>query len=161
MATRTTSVQWQILARQIPLFALLFVSVLYWLGDNLEDRLISASLENARRSASEVVFAVESSMVAAGSHEVWDGVVNKVLIHEDTVIVSSPEVAQPVAVRYAWAMNPSQRNLLYNKEGIPASPFRTDDWPLFQPDAEIVEVVKPAKPEVKTSVDWQRPLMTQ
>ena len=46
------------------------------------------------------------------------------------VIVSSQEVPTPVAVRYAWAMNPSQRNLLYNQEGIPASPFRTDDWPV-------------------------------
>ncbi len=63
--------------------------------------------------------------------------------------------------RYAWGMNPSGRNLLYNKEGIPASPFRTDDWPLFDPDAEIVTVEKPAKPEVKNSVDWERPEMTQ
>ena len=47
------------------------------------------------------------------------------------------------------AMNPSQRNLLYNKEGIPASPFRTDAWPLFDPDADTVTVQKPAKPEVK------------
>jgi sialate O-acetylesterase len=35
--------------------------------------------------------------------------------------------AKPVAVRYAWADNPECN--LYNKEGIPASPFRTDDWP--------------------------------
>ena len=52
-------------------------------------------------------------------------------IKGDTVVVSSQEVPQPVAVRYAWAMNPSERNLLYNKEGLPASPFRTDAWPLF------------------------------
>ena len=57
-------------------------------------------------------------------------------------------------------MNPSQRNLLYNKEGLPASPFRTDDWPLFDPDAEIVEVHKPAKSE-KATKDWERPAMTQ
>ena len=58
-------------------------------------------------------------------------------------------------------MNPSQRNLLYNKEGLPASPFRTDAWPLFDPEAEIVTVVKPAKGDPKTSVDWKRPKMTQ
>ena len=46
----------------------------------------------------------------------------------DTVIVSSSEVSEPVAVRYAWADNPVGCNL-YNKEGFPASPFRTDDWP--------------------------------
>jgi sialate O-acetylesterase len=43
-----------------------------------------------------------------------------------TVVVSSEKVAKPVAVRYAWADNPECN--LYNKEGIPASPFRTDDW---------------------------------
>jgi len=82
-------------------------------------------------------------------------------IEGNTVVVSSPEVPQPVAVRYAWAMNPSQRNLLYNKEGIPASPFRTDDWPLFDPDAEIVTVKKPAKTGKKSEADWERPKMTQ
>ena len=44
-----------------------------------------------------------------------------------TVVVKSPEVANPVAVRYGFSMNPAGANL-YNKEGIPASPFRTDDW---------------------------------
>ena len=70
-------------------------------------------------------------------------------------------VENPVAVRYAWAMNPSQRNLIYNREGLPASPFRTDDWPLFDPKAEPVEVNKPAKPEGHISEDWVRPVMKQ
>jgi sialate O-acetylesterase len=48
-------------------------------------------------------------------------------IDGDTVIASSPEVPNPVAVRYNWAENPNGN--LYNKEGLPASPFRTDDWP--------------------------------
>ena len=56
-----------------------------------------------------------------------------------------------------WAMNPSQRNLLYNLEGFPASPFRTDDWPLFDSDGEIVTVNKPQKPEGYQAVDWERP----
>jgi sialate O-acetylesterase len=47
-----------------------------------------------------------------------------------TVVVSSDKVAKPVAVRYAWADNPECS--LYNKEGLPASPFRTDDWPRKQ-----------------------------
>jgi len=55
------------------------------------------------------------------------------------------DVIEPVAVRYAWAMNPSQRNLLYNEEGLPASPFRTDNWELCDPEADIVEVTKPHK----------------
>ena len=44
----------------------------------------------------------------------------------ETVIVSSDEVAQPVAVRYAYTMNPASGNL-YNMAGLPASPFTTDD----------------------------------
>ena len=42
------------------------------------------------------------------------------------VIVSSPKVKEPVAVRYAYQNNPAGANL-YNREGLPASPFRTDD----------------------------------
>jgi sialate O-acetylesterase len=44
-----------------------------------------------------------------------------------SVVVSSPNVVHPVAVRYAYSMNPEGCNL-YNREGLPASPFRTDDW---------------------------------
>ena len=48
-------------------------------------------------------------------------------IDGDTVVVSSKEVKKPVAVRYGFTMNPANANL-YNKDGIPALPFRTDDW---------------------------------
>ena len=48
-------------------------------------------------------------------------------IEGDSVIVSSPTILKPVAVRYGWADNPGAN--LYNKTGLPASPFRTDDWP--------------------------------
>ncbi|MBM3860131.1 MAG: sialate O-acetylesterase [Verrucomicrobia bacterium] len=48
----------------------------------------------------------------------------------ETIIVSSPRVAKPVAVRYAWAGNPICN--LINGAGLPASPFRTDTWPLAQ-----------------------------
>ena len=48
-------------------------------------------------------------------------------IDGDTVLVSSPAIPQPVAVRYAWSMNPEGANL-YNREGLPAVPFRSDDW---------------------------------
>jgi sialate O-acetylesterase len=46
----------------------------------------------------------------------------------DTVVVKNQQVPDPVAVRYAWQTNPQGCNL-YNKAGLPASPFRTDDWP--------------------------------
>ena len=47
-------------------------------------------------------------------------------IEGNKVVVSSPEVPQPVAVRYAWADNPAWS--LVNAAGLPATPFRTDDW---------------------------------
>lgn len=48
-------------------------------------------------------------------------------IEGNQIIVHSPKVSEPVAVRYGWADNPDDANL-YNKEGLPASPFRTDTW---------------------------------
>ncbi|GAB1416821.1 sialate O-acetylesterase [Paludibacter sp.] len=47
-------------------------------------------------------------------------------IQGNEIVVSSPHVNFPVAVRYAWADNPVCN--LYNSENLPASPFRTDDW---------------------------------
>jgi len=51
-------------------------------------------------------------------------------IEGDRVVVSTDAVPDPVALRYAWADNPPAS--LYNKEGLPAVPFRTDDWPLAE-----------------------------
>jgi sialate O-acetylesterase len=95
----------------------------------------------------------------AGADKVWHWAEAEIV--GSTVVLSSANVPTPVAARYAWAMNPSQRNLLYNKEGLPASPFRTDSWPLFDPNAEIVTVLKPEKAENKAEKDWPRPEMTQ
>jgi sialate O-acetylesterase len=47
-------------------------------------------------------------------------------IEGDTVLVRHPDITRPVAVRYAWADNPDAN--LGNREGLPAAPFRTDDW---------------------------------
>ncbi len=51
----------------------------------------------------------------------------KAYIEDNKVIVYHPAIKNPVAVRYAWGNNPDDANL-YNKEGLPASPFRTDGW---------------------------------
>jgi sialate O-acetylesterase len=61
----------------------------------------------------------------AGEDNVWHWA--DAVIDGPTVVVSSAEVANPVAVRYAFAMNPEGANL-YNKEGLPASPFGMTDW---------------------------------
>ena len=47
-------------------------------------------------------------------------------IKGDTVVVSSPDVPKPVAVRFGWHQR-TEPNLV-NKAGVPASPFRTDTW---------------------------------
>jgi sialate O-acetylesterase len=52
-------------------------------------------------------------------------------IEGDTVEVSSDKVSHPVAVRYAWGNNPECN--LYNKEHLPASPFRSDKWETAAP----------------------------
>tara|TARA_R110001592_G_scaffold123108_5_gene330655 strand:+ start:15664 stop:17070 length:1407 start_codon:yes stop_codon:yes gene_type:complete len=44
----------------------------------------------------------------------------------NTIILSSPQVENPVAARYVWANNAN--GTLYNKQGLPALPFRTDNW---------------------------------
>ena len=61
------------------------------------------------------------SIAGADKKFVWA----KVVIENDEIIISSERVPNPVYVRYAWADNPDSVNF-YNKEGLPASPFRTD-----------------------------------
>lgn len=51
----------------------------------------------------------------------------KAWIEGNDIVVSSDAVTSPVAVRFAWADNPDDANL-FNKEGLPAVPFRTDTW---------------------------------
>ncbi len=62
----------------------------------------------------------------AGADRVWHWADAKI-DGADGVLVSSAEVKQPVAVRFAWAANPEGANLV-NSDGLPASIFRTDDW---------------------------------
>jgi len=61
----------------------------------------------------------------AGDDKKW--VWADAVIEGKTVVVSSPAVPKPVAARYAYSINPDGCNL-YNNEGLPASPFRTDEW---------------------------------
>lgn len=60
----------------------------------------------------------------AGANRLWKPARGR--IEGQTVVVSSPEVPLPLAVRYAWATNPDGN--LVNEADLPASPFRTDDW---------------------------------
>ncbi|MFO0921998.1 MAG: sialate O-acetylesterase [Pirellulales bacterium] len=53
---------------------------------------------------------------------------------DNKVVVTSPEVANPVAVRYAWADNPICN--MFANSGLPLTPFRTDEWPGVTIDKE-------------------------
>ncbi len=49
------------------------------------------------------------------------------VVSGNEILVSSPKVKHPLAVRYGWGNNPDCN--LVNRSGLPASPFRTDQWP--------------------------------
>lgn len=62
-----------------------------------------------------------------GEDKKWEWATAKIL-PGNKVEVSSPKVAKPVAVRYAWADNPVCN--LYSTDGLPVTPFRSDDFPM-------------------------------
>jgi sialate O-acetylesterase len=69
--------------------------------------------------------AIPGEFSIAGADHKWHWATAK--IEGNSVIVSSPDVPDPVAARYAWESFP--KATLYNGAGLPAVPFRTDDWP--------------------------------
>jgi len=66
-----------------------------------------------------------AGFAVAGSDRKWAWADAR--IDGDTVVVSSPQVPRPVAVRYAWAAGPLGN--LAGRDGLPMFPFRTDNWP--------------------------------
>jgi sialate O-acetylesterase len=90
----------------------------------IDGRAIRVSLRHAaglttRDGAAPRAFAI------AGRDRKWRPAT--ATIDGEAVLVSSPDVPAPVAVRYGWADNPPVN--LVNGAGLPAVPFRTDDWP--------------------------------
>jgi sialate O-acetylesterase len=64
-----------------------------------------------------------TGFVIAGADKQWVKANGR--IDGSTVVLSHPDVKEPVAARYGWAWNPDGN--LFNGAGLPASPFRTDD----------------------------------
>ncbi len=88
---------------------------------NGSERKVRADLqERVRRAAQELAYEVDraASQLRSGQAKV---------VGPDKVEVWSSKVAEPAAVRYAWADNPVCN--LYSAVGLPTTPFRTDDWP--------------------------------
>jgi sialate O-acetylesterase len=84
---------------------------------------LMAGTKTARVPAVEDVGAALGRFAIAGADNQW--VWGNAVIDGDTVVVSSPQVPAPVAVRYAYSTNPTGANL-YNRAGLPAGPFLTD-----------------------------------
>ena len=92
--------------------------------DSLGGGLMAAH-KVGRAPAVEDKGAALKRFAVCGSDKKWFHA--EAVIEGDTVVVSAAEVAAPVAVRYADATNPEGANL-YNRAGLPASPFRSDGW---------------------------------
>lgn len=75
--------------------------------------------------AAEDAGAKLKGFAVAGADQKWFWA--EAVIDGNSVVVSASEVKEPVAVRYGYRMNPEGANL-YNRAGLPASPFRTDNW---------------------------------
>lgn len=84
-----------------------------------EVRLHFSHADGLRSRGEEPSFAI----AGADRRFVWA----KARIEGSSVVLSSPQVKNPVAARYAWAFNPATP--LSNAADLPALPFRTDDWP--------------------------------
>ncbi len=92
--------------------------------DHLGGGLI-AGAKNGLEPVRELPADQLAGFAIAGPNQEWHWA--NAAINGPTVTLSSPAVPDPAAVRYAWAANPTRANL-YNKEGLPAAPFRTDSW---------------------------------
>ena len=79
----------------------------------------------ANATAASNTIAVLQGFAVAGTNRVFQWA--KATIEGGTVVVESDKVPQPVSVRYAWANNHPWANL-FNKDGLPATTFRTDTW---------------------------------
>jgi sialate O-acetylesterase len=90
--------------------------------------------------------------VAASKQWSWADAV----IDGSDVVVSSSAVTNPVAVRYAYSCAPKEHNL-FNKEGLPAAAFRTDEWGLMEPQGRKIVLFKSWPPEWDGNYRMQAP----
>lgn len=103
-----------------------------WSGPVLEDMVIdgpTAILQFDPRGSELVVrdkYGYVKGFAIAGEDRVFHWA--RGVQYGNKIYLRSDAVDAPVAVRYAWADNPDDANI-YNAEGLPAGPFRTDEWP--------------------------------
>ncbi|WP_416307283.1 sialate O-acetylesterase [Neptunicella sp. SCSIO 80796] len=90
----------------------------------IRDDKIIISFKYAEGLASKDNHAIKGFIIAGEDKVFYPGIAK---INGETVTVSNPAVKKPVAVRYAWSDYPEVN--LVNTQGLPATPFRTDNWP--------------------------------
>ena len=93
----------------------------------IEQSRIKISFDHAAGLRSDDGKALTHFQVAGKDRAFADAIA---VIEGDSIFVSSQTVAKPVAVRFGWH-HEAEPNLI-NSAGLPASPFRTDDWPLAE-----------------------------
>ncbi len=114
MLAQVPSVQRQIMVRLLPLLFLIFVGVLYWLGEDLKESLYSAATGNAKRAGLMAVSAVEASMMTEKGHGPWGRVAHRIAKDRDIqidIITNRGEVL--------FSTEPARRGTAYR---------RTDPW---------------------------------
>ena len=87
---------------------------------------LMAGVKDGREPTAEDPDGKLKGFAIAGEDKQWKWA--DAVIDGDTIVVSSPDVPAPVAVRYAFRQTPAGNANLYNREGLPASPFRSDSW---------------------------------
>jgi len=91
----------------------------------IEGNAVRVFFDHARSGLTTQDRQLTKGFAVAGRDQRWVWA-DKVVLDEDSALVSAAAVSQPAAVRYGWARR-AEVNLA-NAEGMPASPFRTDEW---------------------------------
>lgn len=117
MTTRAASVQWRIMSRLLPMLAMIFAAVMYWLSWSLREDLYAANLEIARRSGMMAVNAVESSMlIGEEGHTEWTHIAPKIARDDGTEIH-----IVDITGRVRFSTDPARRGVTYGLTDAPCS----------------------------------------
>lgn len=92
----------------------------------VKDGKVHVTLRDCRRGLTTFDTKQVVGFAIAGHDKQWVPATAEI-VGKNQVVVSSDQIADPVAVRYAWADNPVCN--LYSASGLPVTPFRTDEWP--------------------------------
>ncbi len=96
-------------------------------GAEFEDEFVRLTFDNAGRGIRTSDGRSPQGFLVAGADQKWH-LADATIEGSNALLVRSSEVARPVAVRYGWSDFPIVN--VVNGEGLPASPFRTDTWPV-------------------------------